>query len=292
MSTSYTILYGLCRFLAFLPLKCLYFLADLFYLIVCYVIRYRRVVVMENLQNAFPGKTEKERKKIAQKFYHFLCDLIFESIKTLHISLDEMKRRMYFSTPEILDELYKKGKHIFFATGHYGNWEWLATMEPIDPYHQATLYRPLKNKAFDKLMYRIRTGFGTDAVATNQTIRYINQFLDKKILTILCFLNDQSPQKEAVQYWTNFLNQDTPMYLGIEKLARRYNVAVMYFEVCRVKRGYYQVDTILIAENASETKPYEITEKCTALLEQTIRRNPQYWLWSHRRWKHKREGQI
>ncbi len=288
MSLVYALLYGICRFLAFFPLRCLYLFSDFFYVIACYILHYRRAVVMENLQNAFPGKTEKERKKIARQFYHFLCDLIFESIKTLNISAKEMQRRIHFSTPKLLDELYRKGKQVFFATGHYGNWEWLATLEPIDPYHQATLYRPLNNKAFDKLMYRIRTGFGTDAVPTNQTIRYINQFINNKLLTILCFLCDQSPQKDVIQYWTNFLNQDTPVFLGLEKLARRYNAAVMYFEVRRVKRGYYLVDTTLITENAAETEPYEITERHTALLEETIRRNPQYWLWSHRRWKHKK----
>ncbi len=282
-------LHGFCRFLAFFPLRCLYLLSDFIYLIAYYIIRYRRDIVAENLENAFPEKTLKERKIIARQFYHFLCDVMVETIKTLHISDQEMQRRIHFSTPELLDELYQKNKHVFISTGHYGNWEWLATLEAIDPYHQATLYKPLNNKTFDNLVCKIRTRFGTEVFPVNNALRAINHFIHSSKQTILCFLCDQSPHKNMIQHWTTFLNQDTPVHLGMEKLARRYNVAAMYFEVRRVKRGYYLVDTTLISENAAETKPLEITEKHVALLEQSIRRNPQYWLWSHRRWKHKRE---
>jgi KDO2-lipid IV(A) lauroyltransferase len=134
----------------------------------------------------------------------------------------------------------------------------------------------------------MRTKYGTDAIPSNQAIRAINQYRQENRLTALCFLADQSPHRDHIQYWTTFLNQDTPVFLGIEKLAKRYNTAVLYYEIRRVKRGYYQVDVTQICEDAADTADKEITDRHVQLLEQTIRRNPEYWLWSHRRWKHKR----
>jgi len=147
----------------------------------------------------------------------------------------------------------------------------------------------LKSKLFDKFYYDLRTKYGLEAFPSNFAIRAINQYMQEKRLTALCFLSDQSPHRnDATQYWTTFLNQDTLVYLGVEKLARRYNMAVVYYEIRRVKRGYYEVDVTLITENAAETAEKEITDRHVQLLEETIRRNPQYWLWSHRRWKHRR----
>ncbi len=289
MSFGYKLFYALCWLLSLLPLRCLYVFSDLLYLITCYVVRYRRKVVMENLRNSFPEKTNEEQWQIARKFYRFMCDLFIETLKVIHIDTPQMHRRIHYSDPAIFDDLYQKGKQILFVTGHYGNWEWLATLEHTVPYHHATLYQPLNNKYFDKFFYDLRTKYGTDAIPSASAIRAINQYQQEKRLTTLCFLSDQSPAKGMINYWTTFLNQETPIYQGIEKLAKRYNTAVIYYEVRRVKRGYYEVDTTLIAENAAETKDLEITNRHVALLEQTIRRNPQYWLWSHRRWKHKRE---
>jgi len=284
----YRIFYGFCRLLALLPLRCLYLLSDLLFVLVCYVVRYRRKVVLENLRNSFPEKTERERRQIARKFYRFLCDIFIETVKLTNIDIPQIRRRMHYSNPEIFDELYRKGKQIFVVAGHYGNWEWFATLEHTIPYHHATLYRPLENALFDKFFYNLRTKFGADATPSNTVVRAINRYQQEGRMTALGFMSDQSPHRDAIHYWTNFLNQDTPMYLGIEKLARRYNTAVVYFEIRRLKRGYYEVDVTLIAENAAETGETEITEKHVRLLEQSIRRNPQYWLWSHRRWKHRR----
>ena len=282
------LLYRFCWLLALLPLWFLYFISDILFLIVYYVVRYRRKVVIDNLRNSFPEKTERERKQIARKFYRFLCDLSVETIKIINIDTPQIHRRINYSNPEILYDLHSKGKHVFVAIGHYGNWEWLATMEGTTPHHQATLYQPLQNKFFDKMIYDLRTKYGTDAIPVNSTVRAINKYIQENRLTILCFLSDQSPPANAVHHWTKFLNQDTAIYLGLEKLARRYNTAVLYYEIRRVKRGYYKIDITLIAENAAETAEMEITNRHVQLLEETIRRNPQYWLWSHRRWKHKR----
>ena len=285
----YKIFYGFCWLLAILPLRCLYLISDLLFVLICYVVRYRRKVVMENLRNSFPEKTEKERRKIARKFYQFLCDIFIETVKMVNAGTPQMRRRIRYSNPEIFDDLYRKGKQIFFITGHYGNWEWVASLEHAIPYHLSTLYRPLENKFFDKFFYDMRTKSGTDAIPSHGAIRAINRYRQENRLTTLGFMSDQSPHRDAINYWTTFLNQETPIYIGVEKLAKRYNTAVLYYETRRVKRGYYEVDVTLIAENAAETGDMEITNQHVQLLEQTIRRNPQYWLWSHRRWKHKRE---
>ena len=284
----YRIFYGICWLLALLPLRCLYLFSDLLFVLVCYVVRYRRKVVMENLRNSFPEKTERERRQIARRFYRFLCDIFIETVKLTNIDTAQLHRRIHYSNPEIFDELYRKGKQIFIVGGHYGNWEWVATLEHTISYHHATLYQPLENKLFDKFYYNLRTRYGADAIPANSVVRAINRYQQEGRLTALGFISDQSPHRDAIHYWTNFLNQDTPVYLGIEKLAKRYNTAVVYYETRRLKRGYYEVDVTLIAENAAKTGEMEITEKHVQLLEQTIRRNPQYWLWSHRRWKHKR----
>ena len=284
----YRIFLGFCRLLALLPLRCLYLISDLLFVLVCYVVRYRRKVVMDNLRNSFPEKTERERQVIARKFYRFICDLFIETIKVLNIDTPQIRRRIKYSNPEIFDYLYSKNKQLFFAMGHYGNWEWIATLENTIPYHLATLYRPLHNKLFDKFFYDMRTRYGVEAIPANSAVRAINQYKQENRLTTLGFLSDQSPHKSAINHWTTFLNQDTPIYIGLEKLARRYNTAVVYYEIRRVKRGYYEVDVKLITENAAETAEMEITNKHVQLLEETIRRNPQFWLWSHRRWKHKR----
>ncbi|MDR2037461.1 MAG: lysophospholipid acyltransferase family protein [Bacteroidales bacterium] len=287
-SLGYYIFYGFIWLISFLPLRVLYVISDFLYLIVCYVIRYRRSVIFENLRNSFPEKTEKERKKIAHQFYRFLCDMFIETIKVLHISTEQIHRRIRYSNPQMFEDLSKKGKQIFFVPGHYGNWEWLATLEHTIPYHHSTLYQPLHNKHFDKLYYDLRTKYGTDAIPSNMVIRAINKYQTENRLTALCFLADQAPQSSQSHYWTTFLNQESSIFLGVEKLSRRYNTAVLYYEIRRVKRGYYVVDTTLITENAAETADKEITDKHVELLEQTIRRTPQYWLWSHRRWKRKR----
>ena len=284
----YWIFYGFCWLLALLPLRCLYLLSDLLFVLVRYVVRYRYKVVMDNLRNSFPEKTEKERRQVACKFYRFFCDLFIETLKILHIDKQQIHRRIRYANPEIFDELYRKGKQIFIAAGHYGNWEWTSTLEDTIPYHHVSLYQPLNNKFFDKFFYDLRTKHGGNAISAHSAIRAIYQYIQENRLTVLGFVTDQSPPRNAIHYWTNFLNQDTPVYLGIEKLAKRYNAAVVYYEVRRVKRGYYEVDVTLICENAAETADMEITEKHVQLLEQSIRRNPQYWLWSHRRWKHKR----
>ncbi|MDR3094907.1 MAG: lysophospholipid acyltransferase family protein [Bacteroidales bacterium] len=283
----YALFYGVCRLLAFLPLRALYVLSDFLYLILRYVIGYRRKVVLENLRNSFPEKTEQERVKMMEQFYHFMGDLFVETIKMLHISEKEIRRRIHWHNPEILEDWKKKGKNIYFVAGHYGNWEWKAALEQIIPYQTVSLYHPLENRYFDRFYYRLRTQYGAEVVPSNMALRAINKYRSENQPIILFFIADQAPNN-ATNYWKLFLNQESSIFLGPERLARKYNAAVGFAEVRRMKRGYYEVFITPITENAAETTDYEITDRHVELLEQAIRRAPQYWLWSHRRWKRKR----
>ncbi|MDR0713633.1 MAG: lysophospholipid acyltransferase family protein [Bacteroidales bacterium] len=284
----YILFYAVCRLLALMPFRALYAISDVLYLFIYYLTVYRRKVVMENLRNAFPEKTEDDRIRIARQFYHFLCDIFVETIKVMHANVQQIRRHIRYSHPEMIEELYRKGKHVVCITGHYGNWEWLASLGHPVPYRLATLYHPLQNRYFDKFYYRLRTKFGAEAVPSGNALRAVSQYYSHPLPTIICFLADQAPSDHPSNYWTTFLHQESAIFMGAEKLARRFGAAVLYYEIRRVKRGYYEVDTTLITENAAETKEYEITARHVALLEQTIRRNPQYWLWSHRRWKRKK----
>ncbi|MDR2848411.1 MAG: lysophospholipid acyltransferase family protein [Bacteroidales bacterium] len=286
---SYLLFYSVCWLLALLPLRALYVLSDMLYPLLRYVASYRRKVILENLRNAFPEKTAQEHEKIMGQFYHFMCDLFVETIKTIHISEKEMHRRIRWHNPEKVEEWYSKGKNIYFIAGHYGNWEWAASAERVVPYLYVPLYHPLENKYFDRFYYRLRTKYGADPIASNMVVRAINKYKDENQLALLYFLADQAPLSHPTNYWTTFLHQESAIFLGPEKLARKYNAAVAFAEVRRVKRGYYEVYVTPIAENAAETAEYEITNRHVELLEEAIRREPQYWLWSHRRWKRKRE---
>lgn len=278
------------KILAILPLRCLYLLSDFLFLLVYFVFRYRRKVVADNLQKAFPEKSPAERLAIQRKFYRFFCDLFIETIKLFHISKKQISKRIHFSDNALktLADLHSRGKQIFGPIGHFANWEWLAALAPDTDYHAASLYRPLNNKPFNALMETIRTQFGAQLIPEKYALRYIHKIQTEGKLSHISFLSDQSPEWDKVQYWTSFFGNETPMFTGIDKLAHKYNTAVVYYEISRVSRGHYVVDTKVITENAADCPPHQITDAHVALLEQSIRKNPHLWLWTHRRWKHDR----
>ena len=275
--------------IALLPMRGLYILSDLLYPIVYYIIKYRRKVVYENLRNSFPEKSNKEIEQIAKKFYRYFCDLLFETIKLLHIPPDELVRRFKFrDTSQILKEFEHK-KHILAVLGHYGNWEWGLSLGLQIPYNFVGIYKPLTNKYFDELMIRLRTQYGCEAVPMRQTARALNTYIQQGRLTILNFITDQSPYSSDIQYWTTFLNQDTPVLLGVEKFAKKTRQPVYYLSIIRVRRGYYEIEFEKLCDDCSTLENHELTEIHVKALEKLIRSAPEYWLWTHRRWKNKRE---
>ncbi len=277
--------------LSILPFPVLYGLSDLLYIILYRIMGYRTKVVMDNLRRSFPDKKPDEIKQIANRFYRHLCDLLLESFKTLTISKEEMLQRCYFQ-PEalpLLQQLYDEGNNIIVMSGHLGNWEWGAnTFGALSPFQLCVIYHPLSNPYFDRLMYRMRSRFQVKLIAMKQTLKVMLQPSDG-LPTATAFLSDQSPPPSGA-YWTIFLHQDTPVFMGAEKIARKLSNPVIYLHITKVKRGYYEIGVELLIADASATEAGEITERYTRRLEQDIIHQPEDWLWSHRRWKHQRPG--
>jgi len=273
-------------FVAFLPLPAVYLVSDLLYFFVYRMIRYRRKVVRQNLLRSFPEKKEEEIIRIEKDFYVFLCDLMLETLKMLTISKNEALKRCRFRDPGIFDRLYEAKRNVIIVMGHYGNWEWGGnTMALVSKYQLCVIYKQLANKKFDDLIVSMRTRFGAKPYRSTNVLR--EMLTNKNALTATAFIADQTPPPENA-YWMTFLNQDTPIFQGTEKIARRLNYAVVYAKVDRVKRGRYEISLELLSENPANTAECEISRMHTSRLERDIREKPAIWLWSHRRWKHQR----
>jgi Kdo2-lipid IVA lauroyltransferase/acyltransferase len=275
-----------------LPFPLLYLFSDLVRAVLFGVFGYRRKVIFNNLKNSFPDKTDTEIRKLAREFEHYLCDLFLEVFKTLSIRPSAMLRRcgMTEKAAQIFDHYESIGKHAIIVMGHYGNWEWAGNTFSLTRKTQLyVIYHPLKNKWFDGLIYRMRTRFGTKLIPMRDTLKYMLENKKGKI-SATAFISDQTPHPDKA-YWMNFLNQDTPVFMGTEKFARKLDYPVIYVTVNRVKRGYYMLDAELLCEEPKTTSEYEITKRHTSKLESDIKRDPVIWLWSHRRWKHKRPSQ-
>jgi KDO2-lipid IV(A) lauroyltransferase len=285
---GYYIFYPFYLLVNLLPLRVLYVLSDFLYLILYYFPSYRRKVVGTNLKNAFPEKTDKELRDIERKFYKHLADMFIETFKAGFLSRKELERRFTVTGAEIVNRLYDEKRDIIAVLGHYNNWEMaLLLAEKIKP-QPYVIYKPLQNKYFDRLINTQRTKHGMGITAMSMVIKVILQSRKDKINTISMILSDQTPPKNEIQYWTTFLNQDTPVYTGVEKIARKYNMAVVFFHIIKVKRGYYKLEIEKLVDNPDEMAENMITEAHVRRLEEIIREKPEYWVWSHRRWKHKK----
>jgi Kdo2-lipid IVA lauroyltransferase/acyltransferase len=289
-AVGYYIFYAVNWLITLLPLGVLYLLSDLLYFILYYVIRYRRKVVHLNMKNAFPEKSEKEILAIEKKFYKHLSDVFIETFKLTHMGRKELEKRYTIENTELLDRLYTEGKDVIAVLGHYNNWEWMNTVPLYLKYKCVSVYKPLKNKHFDKFINNSRKRYGMVLTPMSVIIREIINDRKNGVRTISFFLADQTPAKGDINFWTTFLNQDTPVYLGAEKIAMKYDMAVVFFNVQKVKRGYYKLIIELLFEKTEGLKEHQITEAHVKRLDELIRQKPESWVWSHRRWKHKREN--
>ena len=291
---QYILIYGRIKIHALLPMRLLYVLSDFLYLIIYWVIRYRVPVVRKNLKSSFPDKSEEELKQLEKAFYHHFADYIVETLKLAHISLQELQERAYVQNPELIDKLMDNGHPCcLFLMGHYGNWEWYSgSTSRFKDARLYQIYRPLNNKAVDKIFIHLRTKFGSSGIPKNDTGREVVRLVRNKIRSGVVFLADQTPSPSNLHYWTNFLNQDTSVLTGAERLARKLNTPVVFLDVQMVKRGYYTLEIQLIAENPKETPENWITEEYARRLEKSILRKPEGWLWTHKRWKYKRSDAV
>lgn len=291
---GYSLLYAVVYLCALLPFKVLYILSDFLYLIVYHLVGYRRKLVRKNLKNAFPEKSEKSIVKIEKKFYHHLCDYFVETIKTFHLSDQEVRKRMKFENPEMIDRLTANGKSCIVSLGHYGNWEWVTSigLHLASDVKLGLVYKKLHSSSFDYLFRTIRSHFGAKPIEMQSVIRQMIRFQQQGETTVIGFLNDQRPSPRQEKYWTIFLNQQTPVQVGMEKIARRLGNPIVYLDIEKVKRGYYNGKFFVITPDASEEPEFSVMEKYMRKLEETALREPAYYLWSHNRWKFKKPESI
>ena len=253
--------------LSFMPLGLLFFFSNITFFLTYYIVGYRKNVVRQNLKNAFPKKSETELKKIEKGFYIHFTDFIFESIKSISISEKDVLKRTSIKNKDLLDKYYKQGRNVLVVCGHYNNWEFYALSLPKQLKHTTySLYQPLKNKFYDKIILNSRKRNGMNLIKTNDVISFF---------------------RENKAYWNTFLNQQTGWNVGPEKLAKKFDYVVLFGHSKKVKRGEYEVDFTLVTETPQQTNDEFITDKYSAILEGIIKDKPEFWLWSHKRWKHK-----
>jgi len=244
-------------------------------------------VVKDNLRKAFPEKSEDELKKIEKGFYRHFTDFIFESIKSISISEKDVLVRTSIKNVDLLDKYYKQRKNILVVCGHYNNWEFYALSLPKQLKHTTySLYQPLKNKFFDKILLESRKRNGMKLIKTRDIFKFFQEKNDNPKLMVI--VNDQSPTNKQKAYWNTFLNQETGWNVGPEKLAKKYDYVVLFGHSKKIKRGVYEVEFSLVTETPAQTNDEYITDKYSSILEEIIRNKPEYWLWSHKRWKHKK----
>ena len=278
--------------LARLPFGVLYALSDFLFIIIYYVARYRRGLVDSNLAQCFPAKSEDERHAIARRFYRNFADYIVETIKLLHISDAEMARRMTFGNIELIDSLVESGRSVAVYFSHCGNWEWATSMtlhvgHPCGSgVEYCQVYRPLRNRAFDRLMLDLRGRFGSLSFAKASVLRDLLMLRKKGMQSVTGFMSDQKPSHGDHAVVTMFLNRPTAFIHGTEELARRLGMAAIYWDVEKPSRGHYHISCRLLSDNPASLPDGELTRRYAELLQQTILRNPPIWLWTHNRWKH------
>ncbi len=272
------------RLLGYLPLSILYLLSDVFYLFVR-SFGYRKKIVYSNLTNAFPDKSKKEIKHIANRFYQHLCDTFFETSKIESFTEKEIRKRFTISNIELLDRYFDEGRDVIAVLGHYGNWEWIPCINLYSKAQGCEVYHPLKNKVYDRYMLKLRSKWGTLNFPMNSAYKSIYRLKMQNKRFIIGMISDQSPKRKMIQYYTDFLNQRTPVHLGTEKMAVKTNSPVVFFKLDKVKRGHYHLSIEPLVENPKDTKEHEITDIHTKYLEKIILEKPELWLWSHKRWK-------
>ena len=279
--------------LSHLPLRVLYVLSDIIWVLVYYVVRYRRRLVRRQLNESFPAKSARDICHIEKRFYHFFCDYLVETLKLMTISHDEIRRRVrFYGLKESQLETKRLGRQfIFYNLGHYGNWEWIASfsLHLEEGLMGAQIYHPLKNRTMDGFFIHLRSQFGGLCVPMKETLRQILTVRREGKMEAIGIIADQSPKWEAMHHWTRFLNHDTSFFIGTEKIGKQVDACIFYVRVTRPRRGYYNCYIEPISMNPQEVDDYGITDRYAQLLEEQIKEQPELWLWTHNRWKRTKE---
>ncbi len=269
------------------------FLSDILYLIVYYLVRYRVKVTRSNLCNAYPSRTPSELHRIEKAYYHHICDLMVEGIHNLYASPRSILQRYHFTNRQLINAYYEKGQSVILMSSHYNNWEYMVSSLNFQVHlHAIGVGKPLNNKSVASYITRRRSRFGTEIVDQTNVRQTVAYYQEHHVPCAYMMLSDQAPSNEHKSYWTLFMHQETPFLYGAEYFARKYNLPVIYYEVDKVRRGHYQVRFSPLCEQPDQVPQYAITARYVQLLSDTINRAPQYWLWSHKRWKRKRPADM
>lgn len=282
----YIIAYPFLWLISILPFRLFYFFSDIVYFLVYHIIGYRKKVVYNNLSLVFPNKSEEEKKVIQKEFYKHMCDMFLETIKTLNIGEEELTKRYTLPNIDLLLEMEKK-RSVLVMFPHYGNWEWGIIVNRYVKSRGFAIYQKIENAYFDRLIKKIRTIWNTTLISQKETVITMARNHQNNITGVYGIVSDQSPEAHRAQYWTKFMNITVPVFNGPEVLARKFDHAVVFAKVSKVKRGYYRTEFIPIAMEGGKTEKYEITNQFLRLTEEEIIQNPAYYLWTHRRWKHR-----
>ncbi|WP_044404263.1 lysophospholipid acyltransferase family protein [Lacinutrix sp. Hel_I_90] len=284
---AYIIIYPFLWLISILPFRLLYAFSDFLFLLIYRIFKYRKRVVKQNLRLVFPEKSPEEIKEITRKFYHHLCDMVVESVKSMTISEAEMKKRYVFTNLDVLHNIEAKNRSTILMCAHYGSWEWIFILQTYIKSRGNAVYKRLSNKYFDALVKRIRARYNSYLITTKETIPILTELQEKDVLTINGFISDQSPKPDKAHHWNEFMGIKVPIHTGAEMLAKKLDMSVVYFAVRKVKRGFYEVSFKMLAEYPNAFKNYEITDQFIRLVEQQIHEAPEYYLWTHKRWKHR-----
>ena len=284
----YIFLYPILWCISILPFRMLYIVSDGVYVLTYYIIGYRKKTVRENLALALPQLSEKERLDIEKKSFHHMCDVFLEMIKTLTISKSEMDKHYVFNNLEVYSDLEKKGKSIALLCAHYASYEWAVSMNSKINFEGYAVYKKINNRYFDKLVRDIRSKFKATLITTKETIPVMASNFRSKKLGLYGLVSDQSPKLGSFFHWNKFMGIEVPIHTGGEMLAKKYDMNVIFLRTKKVKRGYYEATFEVLSENTNEVPNYEITDNFLKLVEQQIYEQPEFYLWSHKRWKHKR----
>ncbi|GAA4882115.1 lipid A biosynthesis protein [Flaviramulus aquimarinus] len=285
---AYILVYPFLWFISILPFRLLYAVSDGLYMLLYHILGYRKKVVTSNLNLVFPDKSEKEIKTIRKKFYKHLCDMFLEMAKTMSISETSLKKRFKLKNPEEFKRLEALNKSILLMYGHYASWEWSLELQNHVSYKGFGVYKKLANKHFDKLVRDIRSKFKTTLISTKESIGIINHNETKGIKSIIAFLSDQSPKPKKDVYWSDFMGINVPCFTGAERLAKKLDFTIAYLKVTKVKRGFYEAEIMPLAETPNDYKDYQLTDMFLREVEKQIHAAPEYYFWTHKRWKHKK----
>lgn len=284
----YILLYPILWCISILPFRLLYVVSDGFYFLTYYIIGYRKKIVRENLALTLPHLSDKERLIIEKKTYQNMCDVFLEMIKTLTISKSEMERRFKFKNIEVYLDLEKKGKSIALLCAHYASYEWVISINSKISFEGYAVYKRINNRYFDKLVRDIRSKFKATLITTKETIPTMKNNFKNNKPSLYGLVSDQSPRLDSVYHWNKFMGIEVPIHTGGEMLAKKYDMNILFLRTKKLGRGFYEAELEILSENTKEVPDYEITDRFLKLVEQQIYEQPEYYLWTHKRWKHRK----